>query len=145
MYEFVTEYWLAFIFGLAAAAITWIIKRYFTLRQTMEAEHREAFKQEIKESLKESFKETYDESLQPINERLEKIESKLVANTEGTLKLYKKDFYAECEELLRPEHKITVIEYDGCCKDHDVYNNMGGNDTGDSLFEKVNNKFKQSM
>ena len=65
MLDFIQQYWLTFIFGLAAAAITWIIKKNYEYRIELDTQSKEDFRNEMKGC--------FEEALQPIQEDIKKI------------------------------------------------------------------------
>lgn len=60
----------------------------------------------------------------------------------GLLSVQGRQFKKHCRELLEPSHVITVDEYEEIVIDHDAYNGLGGNHTGDLLFDAIVNKYK---
>ena len=140
MIDFITQYWLTFIFGLFGASMMYIIKKYFSQKKIEQSRGKDDFKEEMKEYFQDLLV-PIDDKFTIINSRFDKIEKQLDINKNGILSGQKKIFYQEAEELLEPNHAITVEEFELCCKDHSVYNSLGGNDLGDELFESVQNKF----
>lgn len=61
----------------------------------------------------------------------------------GLLSLQGKQFRRKCRKLLKPEHTITLEEYEQLIEDHNVYNALDGNHKGDELFALVKDKVKK--
>ena len=123
MLEFIQQYWLTFIFGLAATAITWAIKKSYEYRIQLDAQSKEDFRNEMKGC--------FDEALQPIKEDIKEIKDGLDSNTAGTLSLYK----------TINSNYISIEDFEHITKDHEIYNKMGGNSAGDQLYAQVEQKF----
>lgn len=78
-----------------------------------------------------------------------KLQAQINANYEnqnlmkaGLLSVQGRQFKKHCRELLEPSHAITVDEYEEIVIDHDAYNGLGGNHTGDMLFSAVVKKYE---
>lgn len=132
MLEFIQQYWLTFIFGLAATAITWAIKKSYEYRIQLDAQSKEDFRNEMKGC--------FEEALQPIQEDIKEIKDGLDSNTAGTLSLYKTIFYKECHKLINSDY-ISIEDFEHITKDHEIYNKLGGNSAGDQLYAQVEQKF----
>lgn len=83
------------------------------------------------ESLEKSGKERGEESRK---------RDELIIN--AILYLQRKDFLRSCEELLTPGREITFDEYNAIQEDHEVYNKLGGNHRGDTLFKDIQDKYR---
>ena len=132
MLDFIQQYWLTFIFGLAAAAMTWIIKKNYEYRIQLETQSKEEFRSEMREC--------FEEALQPVKKDIKEIKDGLDTNTAGTLTLYKTIFYEECHKLINSNY-ISIEDFEHITKDHEIYNKMGGNNAGDELYAQVEQKF----
>jgi hypothetical protein len=62
---------------------------------------------------------------------------------DGVLSIQKEHFLRQCNRLLDPSHAITFDEYKQCIADHNAYNALGGNSTGDHLFASIEAKYNQ--
>lgn len=67
------------------------------------------------------------------------------ALNKGLLSIQGDKFRKQCRFLLRNDHNITVDEYEQCIADHDAYNSLGGNHSGDLLFDSVVEKFESHV
>lgn len=130
---------------------------------------REAFKSEMKDAFKKSISEAdanilkhtdaRDDLLAKGQEQLLKyvkeqdakmeanqlrIENELKITQKGVLSIQEKAFHEECKKLLEAD-SIGFDEFQKCTKDHKVYNDLGGNSTGDELFKLVEEKFKKEV
>nr|DAE09658.1 MAG TPA: hypothetical protein [Myoviridae sp. ctjhW4] len=63
----------------------------------------------------------------------------------GVLNLQGKTFKQECRKVLGNEETLSIEEFERIQADHDVYNSLGGNHDGDSLFELVEHKYKNKL
>lgn len=61
----------------------------------------------------------------------------------GVLSIQGKAFKADCRRLLEKDHIITEEEWDDIKMDHDSYHALGGNHTGDTLFNSVTEKWEK--
>lgn len=67
------------------------------------------------------------------------------ALNKGLLSIQGDKFKKQCRFLLRHDHIITLEEYEQCIADHDAYNGLGGNHSGDLLFDSVVEKFESHV
>ena len=82
-------------------------------------------------------------------EELKEVDRTITANIAS----FKKDildiegeyFREECRKLLVDDHTITDKEFTIITKQHTAYNNIGGNHEGDSLYDMVENKYKNQI
>lgn len=97
---------------------------------------------------KEDFLKTITAKINEEFDRSNKEEKKLQEEVKvikfGLLSVQGRNFKANCRRLLQPEHKITLEEFEEITKDHDAYNSLGGNHTGDQLYELVRNKVEEN-
>ena len=114
-----------------------------------QAEGRRKFKEEIKKEVKDSIKEEFQEEFEKNEVRdsqiattLQDITNAIKTITQGLLSVQRRSFKEDCEHLLYPEHVITLDEFQQITNDHDIYNALGGNHTGDQLFKLVEEKAK---
>lgn len=114
-----------------------------------QAEGRRKFKEEIKKEVKDSIKEEFQEEFEKNENRdnqitttLQDINNAIKTITQGLLSVQRRSFKEDCEHLLDPEHVITLDEFQQITNDHDTYNALGGNHTGDQLFKLVEEKAK---
>lgn len=114
-----------------------------------QAEGRRKFKEEIKKEVKDSIKEEFQEEFEKneirdsqIATTLQDITNAIKTITQGLLSVQRRSFKEDCEHLLDPEHVITLDEFQQITNDHDIYNALGGNHTGDQLFKLVEEKAK---
>ena len=170
MLDFIAKYWLEFIFGIVALGLTALARYFYTLykkeKQRLEDEAHEKIIKELKEAIntehehtaellieehnntKQLFKEerllSKDDDDQ-IRHTVESLDSKLDVVSDGVLSIQGKQFKDDCRALLKPDHEITLDEFEEIESDHNTYNKMGGNHTGDKLFAMVEAKFKNSL
>jgi hypothetical protein len=63
----------------------------------------------------------------------------------GLLSVQGKQFKDNCRTLLDSNHKISLDEWEEIDADHDAYNGLGGNHTGDHLYELVKKKAEKQL
>lgn len=106
---------------------------------------KEEIKTEIKDSIKHEFREEFEKNVERdsrIMETLNKLTTSIDTLTEGLLSVQRREFEADCHRLLDPDHNITLDEFQQITNDHDIYNKLGGNHSGDQLFSLVEEKAK---
>jgi hypothetical protein len=116
----------------------------FNLISTKLAEHEKEAKAEYNKMFSTLHKEI--ENVQSCSDKNEKaLTDSITVLTEGVLNIQGRDFKKACRELLDPNHNITEEEYEEISHDHDVYNKLGGNHNGDTLFEAVKAKYQNHL
>lgn len=148
MIEFITKYWVEFIFGIIAA---WLLKQIKHI-QDLEKASKEATQKKIEEDImKDVDKKISDLSEESVTEdkvlhdQLDGLDKKVDSMTKAILSLQGRQFKDNCRYLLKDEHEITVDEYMECIADHDAYNGIGGNHQGDLLFKAVCKKYNAQV
>lgn len=141
MLEFIAQYWLQFLLTLITGGLTLLCKKFWSLYQA-EKKHQktkewEAFYQGLKDTIKEGSEESKrgDAALQ---EQIDIMKG-------GILSIQKKNFKQDCRELLKEEHEITLEEFEAIQEDHNIYNSLGGNHDGDTLFDMVKKKATNNL
>lgn len=76
---------------------------------------------------------------------MEELEKSIYTMRISVLAIWGKQFKGFCKELLEEEHQITLEEYRKCCEEHDLYNGLGGNHDGDTLFSLVTTKYEANL
>lgn len=152
MLDFVIKYWVQFLFGLAAACFTFMIKQYYKMKDKIKEQELEEMKNNLCASMKESvyakIAEEHEESAKAdiaIRADLEIVHNSMENLSRGVLSLQGKEFKSECRRLLDPEHEITVEEYEQLVDEHQTYNGLGGNHRGDALFKSVMKKWNRQL
>ena len=70
MLDFIVTYWLEFLFGLIAAAVTFLIKQYYNLQKKVHNQQRDNFEEEIIEAINSSLKKEQEKTNKEIAEEL---------------------------------------------------------------------------
>lgn len=141
MVEFIIKYWIEFLLGLITTALSFACKKFYKLYQS-EKQHQKtkeqtAFYDDLKETIREVGKEAL-EGDQKLQEQINKI-------TSGVLSIQGKNFKQDCRELLKEGREITLTEFEAIQEEHNVYQTLGGNHDGDTLFEMVVKKATRSL
>ncbi len=159
MVEFIIQYWLQFVLGVAASGLTILCRRFYKLyrkektRQVGETESRiiSSVKTLIEENNKETMKVIREEEMastkndEKIEKQMREIQEDHVILTEGMLSIQGKQFKEDCRELLKEGHVISLNEYEHITHEHDVYNQLHGNHEGDGLYSLVKVKYEASL
>lgn len=152
MLDFIIKYWLQFLFGLAAACFTFGIKRYYKMKDKIKEQEIKEMKENMCTSMKEAVYAKINEEHalsakedERIYADLEVVHNNMANLQKGMLSVQGRAFKEDCRKLLRPDHKITIDEYESLVEDHDVYNNLGGNHRGDALFKSVMKKWNHQL
>lgn len=159
MLDFIAKYWLEFLFGIVALGLTGLTRYFYGLykkeKQRLEDEAHEKIIVELKSKISDEHKitaellQTERELSQQENDALKQeiynLNDKIDVVSGGVLSIQGKQFKDDCRALLKPDHEITLDEFEEIESDHETYNKMGGNHTGDKLFQMVEQKFKNSL
>ena len=152
MLEFIIKYWIQFLFGLAAACFTFIIKQYYSMKNKIQQQQLDEMKNtmcvNMKDAIYARINEEHEQSAQAdatIKKDLEYVHKSMEHLTKGVLSLQGKEFKAECRRLLDPNHEISVEEYETLVDEHETYNDLGGNNRGDALFKSVMKKWNRQL
>lgn len=138
MLDFIIKYWVEFAFGLIIAGGGYFIKQYMKMKE----EEQNIERKKYYDNLKKDVFSKYDKIEKDSRNGDKALQDQLDALRKGILSMQRKEFYAECQELLKEDHEITLDEYQQCIEDHDAYNGLKGNHNGDSLFALVERKAK---
>ena len=144
MLDFIVTYWLEFLFGLIAAAVTFLIKQYYSLQKKVRSQQRDNFEEEIIEAINNPLKKEQEKTNKEIasaKEEILKVHKSTDILKTGLLNVQRKNFMEFCYLLLEPDHIITKEEYEDIEEDHEVYNALDGNHKGDELFRVVSEKY----
>lgn len=140
MLEFILKYWVEFVFGLIAAWLVAKVKHFQKLEQEKAEQEQAMLEKKITDTLEAKIKES--EAISFAQDAQLKTD---IANTNQTVEVLKQgllsiqgaQFKRQCRILLKPSRHISTDEYEQCITDHDAYNALGGNHTGDQLFNSV--------
>ena len=144
MIDIIVTYWLEFLFGLIAAAVTFLIKQYYSLQKKVHNQQRNNFEEEIIEAINSSLKKEQEKTNKEIasaKEEILKVHKSTDILKTGLLNVQRKNFMEFCYFLLEPDHIITKEEYEDIEEDDDVYNALDGNHKGGELFRVVSEKY----
>lgn len=130
MIDFIAKYWLQCLFTLFTAGATALIK--FSLSQ-------------MKKSLLAQKEELLRKAKEDSDKRDMELDKQMKCLQAGILTLMSQEFYAKCRALLEENHNISLDEYEAIEKEHVIYNNLGGNHKGDTLFDLVQKKYENSL
>ena len=130
MIDFIAKYWLQCLFTLFTAGATALIK--FSLSQ-------------MKKSLLAQKEELLRRAKEDSDKRDMELDKQMNCLQAGILTLMSQEFYAKCRALLEENHNISLDEYEAIEKEHVIYNNLGGNHKGDTLFDLVQKKYENSL
>lgn len=167
MIEFISQYWLEFVFGLVAACIVFVIRQYYSSKAKLEDKDQDDFRTEIINTINadievqlKSFQradkkvqsdiQILTKNIEALNENVMAIQQQMIIDNvtalkAGVLSMQGKVFKGDCRRLLEPSHIITEEEYEDIVADHKSYNSLGGNHVGDGLFKSVMNKWDKQI
>lgn len=152
MWQTILDYWVVWACGLVAAALGYFVRRLVKLENQNLREERRKEQEELKKDIIDKLeneiavevKKSGDADVE-IRANIEVLENSIENLTRGVLAIQGKAFRAGCVELLKPNHIITLDEYEQCVDDHDAYHLLGGNHRGDSLFQSVQEKWHAQL
>ena len=141
MLEIIAQYWLNFLLGLISGGLVLLCKKLWKMYQNeknhQKTEEQKQFYQGIQDAIKQGSEDAKhgDEILQ---KQIDIIMS-------GVLSIQGRAFKQECRTLLKDGHEITLEEWESIQEEHDIYNALGGNHDGDSLFKMVEHKAMKNL
>ena len=147
------------MFSLVCGVVAFVARHYVRLikqeKKMHETEMINAVEEKLddhKSAMKEQMTECSNNLLKIVeNKNTELLEADKKINKEidnlkdGMLSMQGRDFKNECHRLLKQDHIIDVKEYEALLADHIVYNKLGGNHEGDSLFHMVEAKYRNTI
>lgn len=90
-------------------------------------------------------RERIEQSDKEIKRDIEELNNKFCVLSQGMLSIQGRQFRADCRQLLREGHIISLDEYEELESDFDTYKALGGNHTGDALHTAVQEKFQSQV
>ncbi len=148
MIQFLMTYGGTILASVVSAAILGLMKWFISNQKKQQKKHDEELVNQMNEQIKSAVAREQERSIKEDNEvraQLEINDAKLENLTKGILSMQGKQFRADCRALLEQDHELTQDEFLEISKDHDAYNALGGNHTGDMLFEAVQKKFNATF
>lgn len=136
MLEFILKYWLEFLLGVIAAALSLACKKFYSLYKFEKASKTKENHEKIENGLKKIINDNAKES----NEGDDVLQKQICALKNGILSLQGRNFKQDCRNLLQEDHTITLEEFEALQAEHNVYKSLGGNHDGDELFEMARKK-----
>lgn len=129
MLEFILQYWLNFLLSAIAGGLAFVCRKFWKMYQN------ERIQKET-----DRDKKLYNDLKQAVHEGDVELQEQIDILKKGILSIQGKSFKHECRELLKEEHEISLEEFEMLQEDHNIYNSLGGNHDGDTLFKMVENK-----
>ena len=140
MIQFIIKYWIQVFFGIVVTGLGMCIKHYYKIVQ--------AYKKNEQNILINQIKEEVETSILPIKKLIDEVNNNnniLAQDFKniklGVLTLMKNTFKKHCSKILESDCKISLQEFNELQEEHEAYNKLGGNHTGDQLFEMICNKY----
>lgn len=146
MLDFIVKYWLQFLFGLIVTGLSIALKKVWKMYKNAQMAQHNQEKKELLEEMDVKIEQQNQRMVEADNEikqEIHNIEGSISTIGQGVLSIQGENFRDMCRKLLEPAHFITIEEYEQIVKEHDVYKSLGGNHTGDKLFEQVELKFSK--
>ena len=157
--DFIAKYWLEVFFGLICAGVAgfakYLIKNFKDERERRDKELVSTMEKSLKASndqLKADMNSCQTGLVKMISEQTETlkhtdviIHKEIDGLRDGMLSMQGRNFKNDCHKLLQEDHIVTTLEYEQALADHIVYNKLGGNHEGDSLFAMVEAKYKNTI
>lgn len=133
MLQTIANYWLTFLLSIISTGLVLVCKKIWSLYQN---EKKQKFSQEHNDIVLE-LKTAIKESMMQSEKDDVFLQDQIDSLKRGILSIQGHNFKEYCRELLEEEKEITLKELEVCQEEHDVYNYLGGNHTGDLLFDLV--------
>lgn len=148
----IIKYWVEFLLGTIVAGGGLFFRRYHELSKAERDQKRHDSQEKLKKAIQEDNQRMINEVSKMSKEEDEKLQKQInkinedVTNIKiATSSIQKSDFYDKCHYLLKPDHVITVDEWEDIKEYHKEYNAIGGNSRGDSYFELIQKKVEANL
>lgn len=152
MVEFIAKYWLEVIFSLIIGILSYLARYFYKLYR----KEQEAQKKELLDSIKEELKNYNEEQLiqqrlvlssedDKLQEAIKQVESSNSKLLSAVLEVQGKQFKNDCRQLLESKAGITYEQFDHLHAEFEIYKSLGGNGTGETLFDLVSSKYESQM
>lgn len=148
MLQFLSVYGGSILASIVSAIILSLMKKYMSNQKKQQQAHDKELMRQMHEDIKSAVVEERHRAVEKnmeVRAQLEINDAKLENLTKGILSMQGKQFRADCRELLKPDHILTQDEFLEISNDHEAYNALGGNHTGDMLFDAVRKKFNATF
>lgn len=159
MLDFIVKYWLQVLFGVIVTVLTGVCRYLYTQIKAERQRKQTDFQMSLREDIQGAIAVDHEKlaasiavELKTLSDKDTKFEEQITSLNEtmqliktGLLSVQGATFKAQCRELLKPEHEITLAEYEQLVQDHHAYNALGGNHDGDQLFGLVKLKYENSI
>lgn len=166
MWEWIVRYWVEVLFGLVAAGLGVVAKKFWSLYQNEKKRQKELDMSKCYQAVKSDIDNVLIEVKakdREIDDRIERVHKDSVTHDDairadikevvdyietlktGVLSVQGSHFRQQCKEILDSGREISVDEFEQLELDHNVYNSLGGNHLGDALFTAVELKFKAQL
>ena len=152
MIDFIIKYWLEIAFGLIVTVLSYFVRRFYKLWKDEKDAQSNSVLNQLKEELKtynqtmleqkEALLNAEDIKLQRAIKEVEESNTKLL---NAVLEVQKKQFRIDCKQLLESNEYITFEQFENLCAEHSIYQSLGGNGMGDTLFDLVAEKYATQM
>lgn len=138
------NYWVPVFFGAVISLGTLIVKRLYKLKKIEQEQGRKEFLEKVEKAIGEKMTVLTEED-KNIYKELNKVHEEVEVLKGGMLSVHGTGFKNQCRKALAEDHEITLEEFDELEIEHNIYNSLGGNHTGDQLFALVKAKFEANL
>lgn len=155
MLDFILKYWIEVLFSGVVAMAGILLKHTWKL-QKESFKHREDDLYKKIEDMSDKNKEDILNGIAIQKEKELEIDAKLQSQIsevstelsivkQGLLCIQGFQFKRECRALLEENREITLREWEEITAEHTIYNSLGGNHDGDSLYATVKIKYESQL
>ena len=148
MLQFLSAYGGSILASIVSAIVLSLMKWFLSNQKKQQQAHDKELMRQMHENIKSAVAEERQRAVEKNTEvraQLEVNDAKLEILTRGILSMQGKQFRDDCRKLLKPDHTLTQDEFLEISSDHEAYNALGGNHTGDMLFDAVRKKFNATF
>lgn len=146
MLDFILKYWVTALFGLIAAGMGTLVKKYVTLLKKEKENNQKQAEDNLAHLIKVEINKEHESSYQA-DEKLYEEVSRLKKDVDniktGLLIMYSLSFKPACRKALEKNHELTIEEYEDLTEGHRGYKALGGNHQGDELYNMVQERAKR--
>ena len=127
-------YWLAFVFGIIATGLTYLVTQYYKMWKELKDNALQKQLEELKKEMQQYVLDTLKET--------EESHNKLY---NAVFDMYARQFIGECDYYLSLPRNLTNGEYSNLYRDFEVYRSLGGNGLGEKKFDKIESKISDKQ
>lgn len=137
--DVVVKYWVQFFCAGIVSGIGLIYKKINAERKAGQEKFYSQLETSLAQKIDSVIEISEGDDLR-LQKQIDDLDNHMDTLAKGILSLQGREFKQECRNLLADDHTLTLEEFEDLEAEHEIYNRLGGNHNGDSLFELVKKK-----